>query len=123
MKRLALALFIAITIVQVTITYAQDSLIGKYTGTVNPNPTTRVSVVIEILSVTGETVSGIGHRFDGRCEGEYPFKGRLKGNTLNIKHTKEGGRGGNCGFRFALTVEGSKLVGTMAGQYPTELSK
>ena len=122
-KRLTLALFIAITMGQGTITYAQDSLIGKYNGTLEVPPTNHAPVGIEVLTVTGETVTGIGHRFGGPCSGDYPFSGTVKGNTLKIKHTKMGGPAGDCGFRFTLTVEGDKLVGTFANKFSAKFSK
>ena len=108
--------------------FAQQSLVGKYTGGVSEVPTPignqQFGLTLEILTTSGNTVTGKAEFFTpGACGGEYPVAGKRKGDTLTLRATKKGGAAGDCGLRLELTVEGDKLVGTMNRKFPAQLSK
>jgi len=105
---------------------AQQTLLGKYTGTfVLPGGSAR-GLTLEILSVEGDIVKGKAFRAlirerDG-CHGEYLVEGTLKSDILDLRAIEKGGPAGDCPMRLRLTVEGNKLVGTM-GKLEARLSR
>lgn len=122
MKRLALALFIAITMGQGTITYAQDSLIGTYTGTYTGPIEFGVKLII--ASVANGVVKGTANVFDGACQGTYPMEGKYDGNKLAMQDKGKGDHLDDCRFGFKAVHEGNKLVGTINRRgWPIEMSK
>jgi len=108
---------------------AQHALVGKYTGSFVQRTGSgeyTPGLTLEIRSVEGDTVKGTAVRGAAgaafRCAGEYPVEGKLKGDTLALRATTKGGSAGDCDLTLRLTVEGSKLVGTLL-KYPAQLSK
>lgn len=112
-----------------TCVYAQQDLVGKYTGTYpqsTPRGEVSLGLTLEILAVEGDTVKGKAVRIAagqaGRaCAGAYPVEGTLKGDALELKATEKGATG-DCGMVLKLMVEGTKLVGTI-GNARTQLSR
>ena len=109
--------------------FAQQSLVGKYSGayiSTTNHGDERQGLTLEITSVDGEIVKGKAVRTargkNVRCNGEYPVEGPVKGNELSLKSTEKGGRTEDCRVNLKLTVESNKLVGTM-GQHKATLSK
>ena len=109
--------------------FAQQTLLGKYSGSFMQR-THRgdysAGLTLEIVSLEGDTAKGKVWRSSatqrGSCAGEYPVEGTLKDNALILKSTEKGGHAADCGVNLKLTVEGSKLVGTM-NNFKAELSK
>ena len=128
MKRLALASFIAITVGHGTLTLAQDSLVGTYTGNYTVpgrygNPV-QVGVTLTIASVENGVVTGTASQSTGGpCTGDYPMEGKYDGNKLVMKETAKGGKAGDCTFRFNVAQDGNNWVGTTGGGRAIQLSK
>ena len=108
---------------------AQQTLLGKYSGSfvlITKRGDVNAGLTLEILTVEGDTVKGKAVRMaEGTrvsCAGEYPVEGKVKGDALELIATEKGGPAGDCPMTFRLTVEGSKLVGTM-NNFKTQLSK
>ena len=108
---------------------AQQTLLGKYSGSFMQATSlgdVSTGLTLEILTVEGDTVKGKAVRMaEGTrvsCAGEYPVEGKVKGDALELIATEKGGPAGDCPMTFRLTVEGSKLVGTM-NNFKTQLSK
>ena len=105
--------------------YAQDSLIGKYSGSY----TSRVSsgerqtgIELTISSVEGENVKGVVMRHTQRyCRGEFPVEGNLKDNRLVLRG--KGGSTEDCSITLRLTPDGNKLTGTLGSSTPVSMSK
>ena len=127
MKRIAVSAGLAILFSAPVL--AQHALVGKYTGSFVQRTGTgeyTPGLTLEILTVEGDTVKGTAVRGAAGsargCAGEYPVEGKLKGDILELRATKKGGQAGDCQLTLRLTVEGSKLVGTLL-KYPAQLSK
>ena len=103
---------------------AQDSIVGKYSASYSTTGINAVtySVGIAISSVEGGVVKGTGYRYDRACRGEYPLEGTLKGDEIRLRAVGKGGPGGDCGFGFTGTVQGTALVGKY-GQRELEFRK
>jgi len=106
--------------------YAQESLIGKYSGTytttsVRKGGEIRIGVDLTISSVENGIVKGMTQRHAGPCKGEYPVEGTYKDDKLILKSSK-GGPADDCTTSLQLVSEGNKLKGTL-GRSPIELSK
>jgi len=127
MKRIVVSVGLAILFSAPVL--AQHALVGKYTGSFVQRTGTgeyTPGLTLEILTVEGDTVKGTAVRgaagSSRGCAGEYPVEGKLKGDTLELKATTKGGPSGDCQLTLKLTVEGTKLVGTLL-KYPAQLSK
>jgi len=102
--------------------YAQDSLLGKYSGSYMGSSARSAAqgLTLEITSIDGETVKGVASRFSqsrsggsGDCTGNYPMEGTIKGDQLVLRSTEKSGRAESCSTTLRLKVEGNKLAGTM----------
>ena len=129
MKRLAVVFFIAITIGHGTITYAQDSLVGTYTGSYRfagrgTGMPRELGIKLIITSVENGVVKGTATNYSGGpCSGDYPMAGNYDGNKLVMKATAKGGRAGDCSFALDVAQEGNKLEGKTGSGQPLHLSK
>ena len=131
MKRLALASLIAITMGHGAITYAQESVVGTYTGSYT-QPTnskygdTTVNVQLIIASVENGVVKGTAKLYSTarfKCPGDYPMEGNYDGNKLVMKAMTKGGPTGDCTFSFNVAQVGNKLIGSTGLDRPIQLSK
>ena len=120
MKRIVVAAGLAFTFSCPV--FAQQALLGKYTGTYIAKISSgerAMGLTLEITAVDGDIVKGKAFRtaFVPRppCNGNYPMEGKLKGDSLVLRATEKGGPLGDCTMTLRLTVEGDKLVGTMNG--------
>ena len=115
----AAALLIAST------TFADETVIGKYSGAFTAQNSVPVAITLDIKSADNGAIQGVGTRHVSRpgapCTGEFPFKGTLKGDRINVVAEKYGSSG-DCTFRFTGAVAGNKLVGKV-GPVDVELSK
>lgn len=104
---------------------ADDSILGRYNGSVSTEGIVAKvwAVSIVITSVEGGVVEGIGIRQDPGCRGEYPLRGKLRGNRIGVRAIKKGGPAGDCGFGFRGTVQDGALVGKYLGKRDMELRK
>ena len=104
---------------------AEDSIVGRYNGSITSegiNARTW-SVSILITSVEGGVITGTGIRDDPACRGEYPLRGKLRGNHIGVRAIQKGGPAGDCGFGFRGTVQDGALVGKYLGKRDLELRK
>jgi len=104
--------------------HAQDSLIGKYSGTYTRITSTgeqRYGLELTIASLEDGKVKGTAVRNGRDCRGDFPVEGTYKGNNLVLKSGKGSGTE-DCTANLRLVAEGNKLKGTM-GKAPVELSK
>ena len=131
MKRLALASLIAITMGHGGITYAQESVVGTYTGSYT-QPTnskygdTTVNVQLIIASVENGVVKGTAKLYSTarfKCPGDYPMEGNYDGNKLAMKATAKAGPTSDCSFGLNVAQEGNKLVGKTGAGLSIQLSK
>jgi len=104
---------------------AEDSIVGRYNASFSSETiNARVwSVTIVITSVEDGVVKGTGIRDDPNCRGEYPLRGKLRGNHIGLRAIKKGGPTGDCGFGFRGTVQDGALVGKYLGQRDLEFRK
>ena len=104
---------------------AEDAVVGKYSGSYSAQSAVPVALSLDIKSADNGVIQGVGIRSVPRagssCNGEFAFKGTLKGDRINVVAEKFGSSG-DCTFRFNGTVSGNKLVGKV-GQIDVELSK
>jgi len=108
--------------------YAQDALMGKYSGTYSKGKNTS-GLELEITSVSKGVVKGnlsrIAHRGGqggSNCTGASTVEGPLKGDTLRLRAAEKTGASGDCNANLQVKVEGNKLVGTFNGM-DAQLSK
>ena len=126
MNRIALGLSI-LAIVPALI-HAQDSPVGKYTGSYETSGIANVthSVTVEIASVEDGKVKATAMRNSTArtpgCRGQYTLEGTYKDNKLSLRETEKGGSAGDCAFRFTGTREGDAFVGKF-GQTDLTLRK
>ena len=104
---------------------AEDSIVGRYNASFSSEGiNARVwTVTIVITNVEGGLVTGTGIREDHGCRGEYPLRGKLKGNRIGLRAIKKGGPAGDCGFGFRGTVQNGALVGKYLGRHELEFRK
>lgn len=112
-----------------TSAYAQEpgDIVGKYSGsyqTENPNGSTvSVGVELTISKVENGIVSGTLKRFAAdACRGDYVMMGKFNGETLGLRSQK-GGTTGDCTFSMSGKVEGNKVVGTVFGKRPLQMTR
>ena len=106
--------------------YAEESLVGTYTGTFQGAKRNDKSngVSLVIASVENGVVKGTATRFQrGACNGEYPMEGELSGTALTMKATEKGGSAEDCSFGINVTQQGNTLVGTTHKGQPIQLSR
>lgn len=106
--------------------HAQDSPVGKYSGTFTVPTLTgdrQIGLELTIASVEGGKVKGAARSYSRSCGGDFPVEGTYEGSKLEIRSTAKFGPAGDCSFRMRLTVEGNKLVGETGGGRPIQLSK
>ena len=108
--------------------YAQDELMGKYSGTYSRGRSTS-GLELEITSVSKGVVKGnlsrIAHRGGqggSNCTGTSTVEGALKGDTLRLRAAQKTGASEDCTANLQVKVEGNKLVGKFNGM-DTQLSK
>lgn len=111
--------------------YAQESVVGKYTGgfmVTTGQGDQRVRLVLEIMSVENGKVKAkalrgaVGNRGPGLiCAGEYQLEGNYADNKLMLKSVSGPGSG-DCRLGFELAAEGNELKGTV-NKRDVELSK
>lgn len=105
-------------------TLAQESLLGKYTGSYERKTNRgdqRYGVELTLGSIENGVVKGSVVRHGRQCPGTYPIEGTIKDGAMNLRSGK-GGTADDCSANLRLTVEGDKLKGTM-GSTPIELSR
>jgi hypothetical protein len=112
-------------------TYAQESLVGKYSGGfmgMTSSGEQLVTLQLHIQSVENGKVKAkavrgaIGTKGPGyTCAGEYQMEGSYAGNKLFLKSVSGPGAG-DCRLGFALVAEGKKLKGRV-NKNEVELSK
>jgi hypothetical protein len=122
----AVALTIAAVLFAPGLAAAQESIAGKYTGNYMRKTNQGLQatgLVVVIDSVEGSAVKGSLTVMGSQCAGDYPIEGKFGEGTLQLHTTEKGGRGGDCGLRLNLAVEGNKLKGTTGAGHPAELSK
>lgn len=122
--KFAIVVLTLCTMWQPLVLNAQDSLIGKYTGSYERRTNRgdeRYGVELNIVSVENGIAKGTAVRNGRQCPGTYPVEGTVKDNRLELKSGK-GGTADDCAANFRLVAEGNKLKGTM-GSTPVELSK
>jgi hypothetical protein len=109
-------------------TYAQDTLMGKYSGNYEVQSPTRgvetrgMDLVIENIENGNVQGTVTRHLRGGGCRGATPVEGTLKDNQLVLKG--KGGVTADCAINLRLVSQGNKLTGTSgAGERRVELSK
>ena len=110
--------------VSCSIAQAQESLLGKYSGSYERRTNRgdeRYGVELNLTSIENGAVKGSAVRHGRQCPGTYPMEGTLSDNRLTLKSGK-GGNADDCSANMRLTVEGDKLKGTL-GNTPIELSR
>ena len=110
--------------------YAQDSLVGKYSGTFMLQTQSRgvipIGISLEITNAADGKLQGkvirSAQRMAGQgCAGEYMLGGSYEGSKIEMK-SEPGGRGNECILQFHLVAEGNKLKGKM-GASDVEFSR
>ena len=110
---------------------AQESLVGKYSGTFMLPSQSRgvlpVAISLEITSAADGKLQAKATRsasaWAGQgCAGEYKLAGTYEGNKLDMRSTEPGGPAKDCGMRLRLVAEGKKLKGKM-GQLDVDFSR
>lgn len=108
--------------------YAQDTLIGKYSGNYEVQSPTRGvetrGMDLAIESIENGNVQGTvtRHLRGGGCRGATPVEGTFKDNQLILKG--KGGITADCAISLRLVSQGNKLTGTSGtGERRVELSK
>jgi hypothetical protein len=108
------------------VSYAQESLLGTYTGSdVFPSARgdTSIGVKLVITSVAASAVSGQVELGGRACGGDYPVQGKYEDNRLVMTAIAKGGSASDCSFSFDVAVNGNKLVGTTGNGKALRLSK
>ena len=104
--------------------FAQQSLVGKYSGNyLTPSSRGEQSwgFELEITSEENGIVKGLAKRHGSVCYGESPMEGTYKNGKL-VMRGKLATRGGECVNTLNVTAEGNTLVGKL-GSFPIELRK
>ena len=106
--------------------YAQDSVVGKYSGSVSRATVKgemQVGLDLVIASVDNGAVKGSATSYAKNCGGAFPIEGTYVGNSMDIKSTASFGSAGDCALHLLLRAEGNKLVGETGNGRPVQLSK
>lgn len=106
--------------------YAQDSLVGKWSGSFSIQTSRgeiKVGVELTIASVENGKVKGTATSYSKSCGGQYEMQGTYQDDKLALKSANKSGGAGDCWFGLKLTVDGNKLVGTTGVGSPIQLSK
>lgn len=124
--RTVAALLVAVGMAASQAVLADELEPGKYTDSIarmGQRDIEQWGVAVVIESVEAGVAKGVATRYRGNCQGDVPIVGHLEGSTLTLRERAKGGRGGDCGFRATLRVEGKKLVGTTGAGEPLEMSR
>jgi len=105
---------------------AQDSPIGKYTGSHRPRAH-GVGVTLDIKSVDSGRLQGEGQLVysgpvSGSCTGSFPLTGTFEGAQIVVRSAEKFGRAADCSFTLRGTLSGNKITGKI-GQSDIELTK
>ena len=93
--------------------YAQDSLIGKYSGSyLGTQGGRRWGFDLNITSVDNGTVKATAFRNGRECRGDIQYEGTYKANQLTLRRIG-GGAASDCPSDLNLVSEGGKLTGTL----------
>ena len=98
--------------------HAQQSLVGKYSGSAaimaKTGSATNIGVNVEITSADNGRLQGSAIIFGKRCPSAYAIEGTVDGG--NLKFNMVGGNENlGCGVaRFEVVAEGDKLAGKMS---------
>lgn len=104
---------IALTLLAAPV-YADESLIGRYSGDYVNSSGNMTTITLDIRSIDNGVVKGIGTWHSsavrgGNCRGTYLFTGTLADGQLDVRGDAKGGPGGDCTFRVRATVDGKRL--------------
>lgn len=106
----------------------ESSLLGRYTGTFQtqdnytPNRMLGMTLVIDKVAEGRVEATGQVHA-RGPCFAQFPMVGALKGNELQLETVAPAGKESNCPMVLRMTVDGSRLEGTIGRSAPIRLSK
>ena len=110
-----------------TAAFAQDALVGKYTGHRTGERGGPRATELEIVSAEGSKVKATLTRYGGRsysCGGATPMEGTYTGNTLELSTVKTPDLIAGCETNLTVTLTGNKLTGTIGpNKRNLELSK
>jgi len=110
---------------------AQESLVGKYSGTLLLPTQSRgivpLPISLEITNAADGKLQGKANRSSSAwagqgCAGEYKLAGTYEGSKLDMRATELGGPAKDCPMRLRLIAEGRKLKGKM-GQFDVDFSR
>lgn len=124
--RLAVAMTMAVGMMAPALVSAEESVIGKYTGSFIVSTSRgpiRTGLGLVLDSAEGGVVKGNAKIFDWSCAGDYPMEGTLAEGKMQLRSTAKGGRAGDCSLRLNLAVDGDRLTGTTGSGQPVQLSK
>lgn len=99
-----------------TCLYAQDSIVGTYSGSVGyyiGKPHKNAGITVIITSVEDGIVKGTATHYGPICGGDYPFQGIYRNDEIRVRSPVKGGRAADCRFGFVGKVEGNKIVAKM----------
>lgn len=94
--------------------YAQESLLGKYSGSstvADGGRSLTRGAVLTITSVENGVVKANYTVASRRCSGEIPMEGTLREDKLHLASVAQGGRAGDCSRTLNLIVKDNTLVG------------
>ena len=96
--------------------YAQEALVGKYTGSMaataaHGGNVVQVGIVIDITSAENGRLKGTITNTGQTCGGTFPMEGGYRDNSLKFAMLEGGGVQGCRPLRFVGAAEGNKLVG------------
>ena len=114
--RLSTAVLLAGVLIALPAAYAQDSIVGKYTGMMDVarasgGPVRHDTVYLVIHKVEAGVVEGTATLTQRGCAGDVPVRGRLEGNKLTLRRAEKAEGKADCGVNWELTVAGNKLEG------------
>ena len=105
---------------------AQDSAVGKYSGSYTLPSSGVVALVLDIRSIKDGVVEGQGERSMAlgpqMCTGPFRLTGTLKGESIDVRAAEKFGSTKDCTFRLRGAVSGNKITGKV-GPFDVELTK
>ncbi len=113
--RVSAALLVAGLLGAYPAAFAQDGIVGKYTGMMevgraSGGPTRHDTVYLVIHKVDAGIVEGTATLGARGC-GDVAVNGVLDGSKLTLHHSAKGEAKQGCGVNWELTVAGNKLEG------------
>ena len=103
--------------------YAQDSLSGKYTGTIGGSGLTLAIDSVDSGAVKATIAVSYTSTRLTYCNGSHPLAGTLKGQDLELHLAPNAEKAKDCPFKVLLTVNGNSLIGATGSGVKVELSK